>query len=85
MTGDFETTPDNPSRDNRAGLCHRLLYLENTLMNARGNLGDVIIAIMDANDAARRGPARPLLRKVVPTVAAVRCHRPFRPPSTNER
>ena len=43
----------NPSRDDRAGLRHRLLHLENTLMSARGSLDDVIIAIMDANDAAR--------------------------------
>ena len=42
--------PGNPSR---AGLRHRLLHLENTLMSARGSLDDVIIAIMDANDAAR--------------------------------
>ena len=45
--------PGNPSRDDRAGLRHRLLHLENTLMSARGSLDDVIIAIMDANDAAR--------------------------------
>ena len=44
--------PGNPSRDDRAGLRHRLLHLENTLMSARGSLDDVIIAIMDANDAA---------------------------------
>ena len=43
--------PGNPSRDDRAGLRHRLLHLENTLMSARGSLDDVIIAIMDANDA----------------------------------
>ena len=42
----------NPSRDDRAGLRHRLLHLENMLMSARGSLDDVIIAIMDANDAA---------------------------------
>ena len=41
----------NPSCDDRAGLRHRLLHLENTLMSARGSLDDVIIAIMDANDA----------------------------------
>ena len=44
--------PGNPSCDERAGLRHRLLHLENTLMGARGSLDDVIIAIMDANDAA---------------------------------
>ena len=44
--------PGNPSRDDRAGLRHRLLHLEHTLMSARGSLDDVIIAIMDANDAA---------------------------------
>ena len=43
--------PGNPSRDDRAGLRHRLLHLEHTLMSARGSLDDVIIAIMDANDA----------------------------------
>ena len=43
--------PGNPSPDDRAGLRHRLLHLENTLMSARGSLDDVIIAIMDANDA----------------------------------
>ena len=43
---------NNPSCDDRAGLRHRLLHLENTLMGARGSLDDVIIAIMDANDAA---------------------------------
>ena len=43
--------PGNPSCDERAGLRHRLLHLENTLMSARGSLDDVIIAIMDANDA----------------------------------
>ena len=37
--------------DDRAGLRHQLLHLENTLMGARGSLDDVIIAIMDANDA----------------------------------
>ena len=45
--------PGNPSSNDRAGLRHRLLHLENTLMSARGSLDDVIIAIMDANDAAR--------------------------------
>ena len=45
--------PENPSYDDRAGLRHRLLHLENTLMGARGSLDDVIIAIMDANDPAR--------------------------------
>ena len=44
--------PNNPSRDDRAGLRHQLLHLEHTLMSARGSLDDVIIAIMDANDAA---------------------------------
>ncbi len=44
--------PGNPPRDDRAELRHRLLHLENTLMSARGSLDDVIIAIMDANDAA---------------------------------
>ena len=43
--------PANPSRDDRARLRHRLLHLENTLMSARGSLDDVVIAIMDANDA----------------------------------
>ena len=45
--------PGNPSCDDRAGLRHRLLHIENTLMSARGSLDDVIIAIMDANDPAR--------------------------------
>ena len=44
--------PGNPSRDDRAGLRHRLLHLENTLTSARGSLDGVIIAIADANDAA---------------------------------
>ena len=44
--------PGNPSCDDRAGLRHRLLHLENTLMSARGSLDDAVIAIMDANDAA---------------------------------
>ena len=44
--------PNNPSRGDRAGLRHQLLHLENTLMGERGSLDDVIIAIMDANDAA---------------------------------
>ena len=44
--------PNNPSCDDRAGLRHRLLHLENTLMSARGSLDDAVIAIMDANDAA---------------------------------
>ena len=44
--------PGNPSGDDRAGLRHRLLHLEHTLMSARGSLDDVIIAVMDANDAA---------------------------------
>ena len=44
--------PGNPSCDDRAGLRHRLLHLEHTLMSARGSLDDIIIAIMDANDAA---------------------------------
>ena len=49
--------PGNPSRDDRAGLRHRLLHLENTLMSARGSLDDAVIAIMDANDAARCLPS----------------------------
>ena len=44
--------PNNPSCDDRAGLRHQLLHLENTLMGARGSLDDAVIAIMDANDAA---------------------------------
>ena len=44
--------PGNPSCGDRAGLRHRLLHLENTLMSARGSLDDVIIAIADGNDAA---------------------------------
>ena len=43
--------PGNPSCDDRAGLRHRLLYLEHTLMSARGSLDDAVIAIMDANHA----------------------------------
>ena len=43
--------PGNPSCNDRAGLRHQLLHLEHTLMSARGSLDDVIIAIMDANDA----------------------------------
>ena len=43
--------PNNPSCDDRAGLRHQLLHLENTLMSARGSLDDAVIAIMDANDA----------------------------------
>ena len=43
--------PGNPSCDDRAGLRHRLLHLEHTLMSARGSLDDAVIAIMDANDA----------------------------------
>ena len=43
--------PGNPSRDDHAGLRHRLLHLEN-IMSARGSLDDVIISITDANDAA---------------------------------
>ena len=43
--------PGNPSCDERAGLRHRLLHLENTLMSARGSIDDAVIAIMDANDA----------------------------------
>ena len=43
--------PNNPFCNDRAGLRHRLLHLEHTLMSARGSLDDVIIAIMDANDA----------------------------------
>ena len=45
--------PNNPSCDDRAGLRHQLLHLENTLMSARSSLDDVIIAILEANDAAR--------------------------------
>ena len=44
--------PGNPSCDERAGLRHQLFHLEHTLMSARGSLDDVVIAIMDANDAA---------------------------------
>ena len=44
--------PGNPSRGDRAELRNQLLHLENTLMGARGSLDDVIIAVMDANDAA---------------------------------
>ena len=44
--------PGKPSRDDRAGLRHRLLHIEDTLMSARGSLDDVIIAIVDTNDAA---------------------------------
>ena len=44
--------PGNPSRDDRGGLRHQLFHLEHTLTPARGSLDDVIIAIMDANDAA---------------------------------
>ena len=43
--------PNNPSYDDRAGLRHQLLHLEHTLMSARVSLDEVIIAIMDANDA----------------------------------
>ena len=43
--------PNNPSCDDRAGLRHRLLHLEHTLMSARGSRDDAVIAIMDANDA----------------------------------
>ena len=43
--------PNNPSCDDRAGLRHQLLHLENTLMGARGSLDDAVITIMDANDA----------------------------------
>ena len=41
----------NPSCGDRAGIRHRLLHLEHTLMSARGSLDDAVIAIMDANDA----------------------------------
>ena len=44
--------PDKPSCDDRTGLRHRLLHLEHTVMSARGRLDDIILAIMDANDAA---------------------------------
>ena len=43
--------PNNPSCNDRAGLRHQLLHVDHTLMSARGSLDDVIIAIMDANDA----------------------------------
>ena len=43
--------PGNPSCDERAELRHQLFHLEHTLMSARGSLDDVVIAIMDANDA----------------------------------
>ena len=43
--------PGNPSCDERAGLRHQLFHLEHTLMSARGSLDDVVIAIIDANDA----------------------------------
>ena len=43
--------PNNPSSNDPAGLRHQLLHLEHTLMSARDSLDDVIIAIMDANDA----------------------------------
>ena len=47
----------NPSRGDprraprRTRRARRLLHLENMIMSARGSLDDVIIAIMDANDA----------------------------------
>ena len=41
------------SRADRAGLRHRLLHPENTLMSARGGLDAAVIAIMDADDRAR--------------------------------
>ena len=44
--------PGNPSRGERAGLRRQLLHIENTLMGARESLDDVVIAIMNANDAA---------------------------------
>ena len=44
--------PGNPACDERAGLRHQLLHLEHTFMSARGSLDDVVIAMMDANDAA---------------------------------
>ena len=43
--------PGNPSCDERAGLRHQLFHLEHTLMSAIGSLDDVVIAIMDPNDA----------------------------------
>ena len=48
----YNVPQQNPSCDDRAGLRHRLLHLEHTLMSARGSLDDALIAIMDANDAA---------------------------------
>ena len=44
--------PGTPSCDDRAGLRHRLLHLENILMGVRGSLDDVIIAIAYANDSS---------------------------------
>ena len=43
--------PGNPSCEDRAGLRHRLLHLENTLMSARDSLDDVIIAALSCMDA----------------------------------
>ena len=45
--------PADPSFDDRAALRHRLLPLETTLMSARASLGDIAIALVEANDAAR--------------------------------
>ena len=43
--------PGNPSCDERAGLRHQLFHLEHALISARSSLDEVIIAVMDANDA----------------------------------
>ena len=50
-SGPIPVPGGSPSRDNRTGLRHRLLHLENTLMSARGSLDDAVIVIMDADDA----------------------------------
>ena len=52
LRNDIMRLSGNPSRGERTGLRHQLLHLEHTLMSARGSLDNVIIAIMDANDAA---------------------------------
>ena len=83
--------PGNPSCDDRAGLRHRLLHLENTVMSARGRLDDIIIS---HHGRKRRGlltirpaPARPQNRAGSNTrgkkVSAAPCRRTFRPSSTN--
>ena len=41
--------PGNPSCDDRAGLRHRLLHLEHTLMSARGSLDDAVIGRCHVN------------------------------------